>query len=234
MADPDLTAADARGDSSAPLVLRMLLIASCVCALVPLAYSVHYGRVWWNERRGETLVEQRLQYVNTPWFQPYFQAFCHWFNEQVPADAGVLLTPKDPETESGRGRWFLFLNYFAYPRRIYVRKPHLASGTMVDYPRWLRHHFRDLPRERDSEVGLGAMIAREREEAQRWSELGIEWELVYPVSRVFLPERLQLRRLVDGDWQEVAIPGRIELLDLAGIERGPQPNRESTPDGGGG
>lgn len=218
-----------------PLFLRAILCASCLFALLPVAYSVHYGRVWWKERRGVSLQEQRLQYTNTPWFQPYFQAFCIWFNQTVPEEDGVLLTPSVLELETGRGRWYLFLNYFVYPRRVYVRKPHLASGTLVDYPRWLRHHFNDRPRRMASE-DLGTRITRQRQEQRQLEEFDVQWKLEYPVSRVFLPERLVLSRLVDGEWEVVPIPSRQRLIDLAGFQRGSgearSGAREAGEDGG--
>ena len=56
--------------------------------------------------------------------------------------ARVLVEPSEIETTQGKGRWFLFLNYYAYPIEFFVREPcpSVATGTSVRAGRLDRDH----------------------------------------------------------------------------------------------
>lgn len=200
----------------APLLLRILLGLCLAMAVFPVGFAVQYTRVWWRERAGKSIEEQRGLYRSTPWFQPYFQEFTRYLASIVPEGDGVLLTPNELREPSGKARWFLFLNYYCYPRRFYVRQPKLASGTLVDYPRWLEHHFEVLDLDEDRVESLEELMrqrAIEEEEAAAIAERDIRWELRYAVNRGFNPEKLELLHLREGEWVRVPLPTGAELLN---------------------
>lgn len=151
--------------------------------VLPLLSGAHSLRLFASKRAGQTEVEQYAD-LRLPWTQPTFLFMVDALNEVLPEDADLLCTPIGGDDETGKARWFLFLADALYPRRIYVRDPKSASGTLMDYPAWVAHHFDVLDTD-GSGLGLGAAMHRDEVKAKIEKELaerGIEWELQYKLD----------------------------------------------------
>lgn len=186
-----------------PLPLLALLGASLSMAVLTAGHAREYVKSWSRQRAGKTIAEQRATLGRrpgmptsiVPWFDPAFVEFVDDLRATLPPDARVLVEPEPGEIadESGRGRWFLYLNYFAYPLRFYVRKPAFAGGTLVDYGKWLAHHLKqkDVVRLLDEEVAI--------------EERGIDHKLVFGVTRDFARDTVKLFRRDGTEWRRVRI-----------------------------
>ena len=53
--------------------LRWLLPLVLLMALLPASYAGLYGRIWFRERRGASLEEQRTSLKGVLWFKPEFR-----------------------------------------------------------------------------------------------------------------------------------------------------------------
>jgi hypothetical protein len=192
----------------------MLLGASLALTILPVAFGAHYARTWWKERAGRTVEEQRAALEGVPWFKSGYVRLVERLERTLPPDARLLVEPMretiTPESLTGERRWYLFLDYDLYPIEVFVRAPGLASGTLVDYPRWLEHHL----------AGTDAIAAE-----LAIVESGIEWRLRYPVEPGLEPREIELSRLVDGEWV------RWELAPRTGAPGGWPAERR--PAGGG-
>ena len=74
-----------------------------------------------------------------PWLDPEFQEFVQGMRETTPEDAAILLLPSERlASPSPRARWYLLLNYFLAPRKLFLPYPELASGTAPQYREWVR------------------------------------------------------------------------------------------------
>lgn len=178
-----------------PRPLRWLLWASLWMSLFPALFGVRYADAWWRVRAGKTIEAQRQSLLGVRWFKRNFLAMCERLRRTLPEDALLYVEPTDVLGDdgtiltSGEARWFLALNYYLYPIRVFVAEPDLASGTLVDYPRWLEHHA--FEREQPA--------VRAREEAAL-RERGVEWKLTYPHSARLMPRRMHLFRWQDERW----------------------------------
>lgn len=189
-----------------PLPLLVLLIASMSMALLTAGHARDYIRSWSRVRAGKSILEQRLSMGRrqgwptaiVPWFDRSFVAFAEQLKNTVPPDAKILVEPNPGaiSDSSGRARWFMYLNYLAYPLRLYVRQPAWAGGTLVDYGKWLDHHRR---------------AARRRYSLDEQIEIddrGIDWKIVFAVTRDFSRKGTQLfQRNAGGGWDPVPLAG---------------------------
>ena len=176
-----------------PRLLRWLLWASLGMSLFPALFGVRYVESWSKVRQGRSVQEQRQSLLGVRWFKRNFLAMCERLRKTLPPDAVLLVEPTEVMDAdgailtSGEARWFLALNYYLYPIRVMVAQPALASGTLVDYPRWLEHHAHERPE----------VLERERA-AER--ERSVEWKLTYPHSVRLQPRRMHLFRWQDERW----------------------------------
>lgn len=215
-----------------PLVLRALLGVCFAFAVVPVLFAVQYTREWAVERAGMSPADQRLIYRNTPWFQPSFLRFAELLRERLPEDCGILVTPTVVRDPRGRARWYLFLNHALYPRRIYVREPALASGTLVDYPAWLEYHTETLDTDSSESANFARVVELERIRARDLPairERGIGFELRYPVTSDFEPDHVELYDLRGEKPVRIPLPSEEELMRG---RRRPAPSRFEGPDEG--
>jgi hypothetical protein len=197
------SARSAEGVRKPPLLLLGLLVASLAMSVLTVGHARDYVKSWNRVRRGKSALEQRLTLGRrqgwptavVPWFDRSFLDFAERLKKTVPADARILVEP-DPaalQDDSGRARWFMYLNYAAYPLRFYVRKPAYAGGTLVDYGRWLQHHVkaRGMRFKLDEQIEL--------------DERDIRWKVVFPVTTDFERDGTRLYRLEAGEWRPVAL-----------------------------
>jgi hypothetical protein len=158
----------------------LLFGAALALGILPLANSIHMVRDWWGTRAGMTEREQYRQ-LRSPWCRPGFLNHVDRLRRAIPEDAAILCTPIGGDDELGRSRWFLFLADALYPRRVFVREPQYASGTLVTYPLWIEHHFEAIDTD-ESGLSMGGYVKRDRLEAvvgEGLKERGIDWELKY-------------------------------------------------------
>ncbi len=195
--------------TAAPSPLRLLLPLVIVLTAFPAAFGALYTRTWFAERQGKDLEQQRASMKGVPWFKPEFRALIARLKEHLPEGTGILVEPHGiDEKESqpgGRTRWFLYLNYYAYPLHIYAHEPKLASGTLVDYTPWIDHHFEVLNVD-NSFQGMAESITRERLLKKVDLEIekrNIEWRLTYLISQSFRMENVRIFHREDGVWMPV-------------------------------
>ena len=189
---------DSRATMSAPTpprTLKLLVGASLALSAIPAAHAVQYARDWSAERAGKPLDVQRATLGDVPWFYPPFMEFARRLTATLPRGARVLVEPTEPPRDVANPiRWFVFLNAAVYPHvELYAREPMLASGTVLDFPLWLEHHFE--PRDESTAAAERAALA----------ERGIEWRLRLPMDRPFDPDRAELARLEAGRWLPVPL-----------------------------
>jgi hypothetical protein len=196
-------------------IARALVVACALFAVVTGAYAARYVGEW---RAGRTEARIRQQ----PYRSPGFQLVVEGLRATIPPDASLLLEPValDASGATPAWRWHLFLNEALAPIRCYVRQPARASGTLVDYPLWLRHHFPSMrlpefegqrERTQDADALSGAELAHAEERALE--ERGIEWRLRYPQQAGALSTKgalasLELARRAGDEWQRVEIVPR--------------------------
>jgi len=189
-------------------LLRWTFLASLILAILPAGFAVQYSRTWAFSRAGHTLHEQRHSLIGVPWFKRAFVVFVTRLKRTVPPDARILVEPSSADTVDGSARWYMFLNYYAYPMKMYVRWPHLASGTLVDYPRWLQKH-KVLE---DSEAALETLLAVQEEEdavEEAIEARDIEWRIRLAISRRFEVSKVEISKRVDGEW----VPWKLAPLE---------------------
>jgi hypothetical protein len=81
-----------------------------------------------------------------PWLDGDFRAYVEHLKQIIGEKERILLVPVGPlATSSGRARWFLHLNYQLSPRRLYLWRPDLASGTSGQYRQWVMEYARAKP-----------------------------------------------------------------------------------------
>ena len=142
--------------------------------------TVHMFRDWSQNRAGMDEDEQ-LRQMMLPWCRASFTAFLDPLRKAIPEDAAVLCTPAWGTETAGKARWYLFLADALYPRRIFVREPALASGTLVTYPLWIQHHFETIDTDQ-SGLSMAGLIQRTRLEkvvGEELEEHGVTWEYRY-------------------------------------------------------
>lgn len=192
--------------------LRWLLPLVLLMALLPASYAGLYGRIWFRERRGASLEEQRTSLKGVLWFKPEFRMLVKRLKQHLPEGAGILvepseIDPQEPHPSSGRTRWFLYFNYYAYPLRTYTHLPKLSSGTRMDYPDWIRYHF-DVLDVDESGLGIPGVVRRERLQKEvdgLIAERNIQWRLTYPISQSFRTSNVILYHREGGAWVPVSI-----------------------------
>lgn len=221
MTEPDCATGDLVADPP-PRLFRVLVAVTALMALITAAHSYHYTRAHIDVRFGKDIRAQRATMLGVPFFKRSFLEFNDRLARTVPRGAKILVEPlpqvlpdgSEVYHNSGQARWFLYLNHYAYPSRVYVRQPELASGTLVDYPRWLDYHFVDLKGPEGD-----ALAARD---AAAIDALGLEYRLRYPVTKQFVIAKVQLDRRVDGEWQPIELAGaRRAGADSAAAEGEP-------------
>lgn len=159
---------------------RVGLGASLVLGLLPLISGLHSARLFFTRQAG-TSEEQQLEELRLPWTQPQFLEMVATLERLLPPEAALVCTPVGGDDRTGKSRWFLFLADALYPRRVFVRQPRFASGTLMDYPRWVDYHFEVLDTDGGGQA-LGAALRREAEQRtadEALAERGVEWELEF-------------------------------------------------------
>jgi hypothetical protein len=198
---------------------RFLLPLVIVLALFPLAFAQLYTRTFVSTRTGKSLGAQRATLRGVPWFKPEYRALVKRLKAHLDPSDSVFIEPSslapDERFPGGRTRWFLYLANDLYPLRVYVREPKWASGTLVDYPRWLDLHFEELDVD-GSGLGLGAVLRREKlkkKYSTATDELELDWKLTYPVSERFRIADVRFFARdpeVDGGWRELDLPDFLD------------------------
>jgi hypothetical protein len=153
--------------------------AALLLGIFPLAGTYHVFRDWLATRASLT-EDQQLRSMNMPWTRQNFMAFIDPLREAIPEDAKILCTPNNGDDIQGKSRWFLFLADALYPRRIYVREPQFASGTLVTYPLWVEHHVEVIDTD-GSGLSMKGLVKSTRQEkivADFLEDNGIEWESI--------------------------------------------------------
>jgi hypothetical protein len=202
-----------------PLLLLILLIASLSMSVLTAGHARDYTKSWNRVRSGKTILEQRLTLGRragwptaiVPWFDRAFLVFADRLINTVPADANILIEPTSTEIhdDSGRARWFMYLNYAAYPLKFYVRAPQNAGGTLVDYVKWLGLHKK------------GKRTGHWLDEQLAIADREIDWKVKFAVTRDFAPESIKLLRREGGNWVEVPLatePRKTESLETVPAE----------------
>lgn len=106
------------------------------------------------------------------WLDPEFRAAVAAWNAQTRPGDAILLVPRKPlSTYSPRSRWFLHLNYFLYPRALFLPYPAEASGTMVQYWDWVNRLRAEGPPQ--GPVWQGEVLA------QALAASDADWQLRY-------------------------------------------------------
>lgn len=182
---------DAPDDESAlrpqPHLLALAVLGLVGCVLTA-GFAYRYTVIWERERAGHDIREQRATITDAPWFREGFTLVVERLREVFPPGTRLFLDPtRFDKGDNQKARFFLYLTYYAHPVEIYVRKPELASGTLVDYPRWNDYHRANINR-----LSI--------DEAHAIEELGIEWKLRMPFAWEFFSNEVYLERLVDGEW----------------------------------
>lgn len=173
--------------------LVVLGLLGTLVTAVTLAYAITYTTGYFDTRFAKSSFERQRSMRGVPQFQRDFLRFTELLKRTLPPGTKVLVEAKDATTLSGQARWFLYMTYMAYPVRVYVRRPELASGTLVDYPRWLNRELK------------GASISDQFRLIKEVDELGIEWRLRYRVHKRFQIDQLEIARREDGQWIDVTI-----------------------------
>jgi len=73
-----------------------------------------------------------------PWLDPELHLFVGELAGKIPEHQSLLLAPRDFHTFNPRGRWFLELNYFLFPRPLYLAHSIQASGTVGQFQAWIQ------------------------------------------------------------------------------------------------
>jgi len=180
-----------RASAPPPRALRLLFFACVALSILPALFGLHYARGYWNVRAGKSIAEQRASLLGVNWFRPAFTSFLDRLDRTLPPQSHVLIEPVRAQTTAGRSRWHLFLNHYAYPHRFYTRQSAWASGTLVDYPRWIEHHQRSL--------GLEQRLADEAAIRER----GIDWILRIPIGIQFRASQVELFKRGASGWERV-------------------------------
>lgn len=177
------------------------LIVTLVLSIAPLSFAVQYARSYFRDRAGKSIEGQELAMRGVPWFKPEYKNVVRRLAQALPPDAGILIEPNAlfDSNPGGRTRWFLYLSNDLYPHRVYVHGPKWASGTLVDYPEWIRLNLDELDTDGSGLADLGAIL--HREDAQRAAtaalrERGVDWKLSYPIST-----RFRVKDLALSQWQ---------------------------------
>jgi hypothetical protein len=211
-----------------PSPLRFVLPLVVLMTIFPTGFAALYGRTWAADRRGKELPQQRASVKGVLWFKPEFRALVKKLKENLPSGTGILVEPwgidEDEGQPSGRTRWFLYLNYYAYPLRIFAHQPKLASGTLVDYSPWMDYQFNELNVDGGAQ-GMAAAIKGERlhkEVGEQLEQREIEWKLSYLISESFRRENLQLFHREQQFWRPVPMDDFAALAaDLYRAEAAP-------------
>lgn len=138
----------------------------------PLLLDCYGG---WNSGAAETAGLVYWQYGQPAfpaWLDPEFRDTVASLAAQTDPTDGILLMPRAPlATYAPRSRWFLHLNYFLYPRRLYLPYPTEASGTMVQYWDWVNRLRAEGPPQ--GPVWQGGALA------EALAQTGARWQLRY-------------------------------------------------------
>ncbi len=97
-----------------------------------------------------------------PWLDPELLLFVQELRERVPENQSFLLAPRNFHTFNPRGRWFLELNYFLFPRPLFLAHSIQASGTVGQFQAWIQDTLK-----RKTAVGRGLQ------------ERNVNWLLTY-------------------------------------------------------
>lgn len=99
------------------------------------------------------------------WNDPDLRAFADAVAERVPEGDGILIEITEFRSTRPRARWFLALNYFLAPRRLYLDRADDASGTIRHFYRWLNAYDGTRRANRESQSKFEQFL---REEQVGW------------------------------------------------------------------
>lgn len=196
----------------APRPVHVALVVALLFSIPPAGFAVQYVRTYAAERAGRSIEGQMHAMRGVPWFKPEYRGFVRRLSQRLPEDAALLVEPSgqpDPNP-GGRTRWFLYLSNDLFPRRVFVHDAKHASGTLVDYPEWIRTNLIELDTAGTGAGGFAADILREERAPALEAALdarGVRWKLTYPISTRFRVSELALyeRVRVEGspaEWVE--------------------------------
>lgn len=173
--------------------LLALGLLGTLFAGVTLAFAITYTGGYFANRFGESPYERQRSMRGVPQFQRDFLRFVDLLQRSLPPGTKVLVEAKEATTLSGQARWYLYLNYAAYPVRIYVRRPELASGTLVDYPRWLNRELK------------GPSLDDRLRQIEEVDSLEIAYRLRYVAHKRFQLDQLEIAKRIDGQWEDISL-----------------------------
>lgn len=191
------------------LGLVALGLVGTLFAALTVAFAITYTGGYFANRFGESAYERQRSMRGVPQFQRDFLRFVNLLQRSLPPGTKVLVEAKEATTISGQARWYLYLTYAAYPVRVYVRRPELASGTLVDYPRWLNREIK------------GPSLDDRLRLIEEVDALNVEYRLRYVAHKRFQLDQLEIAKRVDGQWVD------ITLQELLGESlKGEQPQED--------
>ena len=166
----------------APLFARLLVGASLALTVITAGFGVHSVGYWHAHMQGRSVREQRASVSGVAWFRTEFTGLLDRLEEVLPPEARLLVEPAaDPGvlTPGARigspPRWFLPLTHYAWPVRVYVRRPEQAV-IFFTYERWLDHHFEVLDIDGEGPRTPAAVrLAEEDERELRRVERQLAW-----------------------------------------------------------
>ncbi|MFQ5750336.1 MAG: UDP binding domain-containing protein, partial [Planctomycetota bacterium] len=113
-----------------------------------------------------------------PWLDPELQRFVEDLAERIPENQSLLLAPRNFHTFNPRGRWFLELNYFLFPRRLFLSHSIQASGTVGQFQAWIQDTLK-------RKTALGRALQEKK----------VNWLLTYDQWTDFRPKDWKLQSL---------------------------------------
>jgi hypothetical protein len=178
-------------------LLRALLVLSVGMSVLAAGFALRSTAALASGAERAEIEQKSLR------LQPGFQVLCERLRAALPADANVLLEPSrlEPLGLSPQARWHLLFNYELAPIRCYTREPAAASGTLVDWPRWVERHFPGavLPPEQALAPIPGDVFE------QLLAERRIQWRITYPQGGALATKDVRLWRRESGMWKPVAL-----------------------------
>ena len=188
-------------------------IASLVLGLPALGFAYRYTKGWANVRMGKSGLEQRLTMLGPKPFKRSFLEFCTAVEQVVPEGERIFVEPYAIRSASGRARWYLYMNLELHPRQVIVRAPELASGTLVDYPRWLELHAR------------GTSTLEAIQLTKDLEALDVDWRIRYPVTLGFPRGSAFLERRTASGWEDVELP-KVRFAEGVQLDFGAEDEEE--------
>lgn len=178
-------------------LLRVLLVLSLCMSVLALGFASRNAGALADGTVRADVTQKALR------LQPGFQGLCANLRATLPPAANVLLEPSrlDRTGVSPQARWHLAFNYELSPLRCYTREPAAASGTLVDWPRWVERHFPGAAFA--PEQALEPISNDEFERALEERRIG--WRITFPQAAQFALSEVRVWRRESGLWKPVEL-----------------------------